>query len=127
DAGDALRGVPVRRVVLRTDLQVELGAGAGRLRGDRVGVHVQPLGAVDGDVQVLTARGEDLLVDQRVARVGGDRVGGDVLGGEGRQRADHDDVRPDLPGARLGLVEALPQFALEVRGGRAGQRRRAHV
>ena len=127
DAGDALRGVPVGRVVLRADLQVELGAGAGRLRRDRVGVHVQPLGAVDGDVQVLAARGEDLLVDQRVARVGGDRLGGDVLGVEGRQRADHDDVRPDRPGALLGLVEAVPQLRLELRGGRAGQRRRAHV
>ena len=60
----------VAGVVLRADLQVELDAGAGRLRRDRVGVHVQPFRAVDGDVQVLAARGEDLLVDQRVARVG---------------------------------------------------------
>jgi hypothetical protein len=117
----------VGRVVLRADLEVELGAGARRLRGDGVGVHVQPLEAVDGDVQVLPARGEDLLVDQRVAGVGGDRPGGDVLGEEGRQRADHDDVRADPAGAGLGLVEALPQLGLEVRGGRAGEGRRAHV
>ena len=50
-----------------------------------------------------------------------------MLGVEGRQRADHHDVRPDRPGALLGLVEAGPQLRLELGGGRAGQRGRPHV
>ncbi len=50
-------------------LDVELGAGAGRLGHDRVGGGRQPLDAVDVDRDVLAAGGEDLLAEQPVARV----------------------------------------------------------
>src|SRR3712207_7858840 len=44
-------------------------ARAGGLRGDRVRERGQPLHAPDRDLQVLSARGEDLLIEQLVARV----------------------------------------------------------
>src|SRR6185437_10007857 len=87
-AGDALRRVPVVGVVLRADLQVELDAGAGRLRGDGVGVGGQPLRAVDRDVQVLAPGGEDLRVQQGVPGVVAERGPGQVLRAQGRQDAD---------------------------------------
>ena len=108
-AGDALRGVPVRGVLLRADLQVELHARARRLGRDRVGRGREPLDAVDRDGDVLAAGLEDLLVDQRVARVGAQRLVGEVFGPERRQDADHHDVRADRLRALLGVVQAGAQ------------------
>ena len=104
----------VARVVLRADLQVELDAGARGLGRDRVGVRRQPLRPVDDDVQVLAAGGEDLLVEQPVARVGAERLAGEVLRRQRRQHADHDDVRADRVGVLLGVVEARAQLVLEL-------------
>ena len=75
DAGDRLRGVPVRRELVRATLHVQLGAGAGRLRQDRVGGGASRSGPRDVDVDVLAAGGQDLLADQPVARVGAQRLG----------------------------------------------------
>src|SRR5205814_4044979 len=66
-AGDGLRGVPVAREVLGLDLLVQLDARARGLGRDGVGVGRQPLDARDVDLEVLAARSEDLLVEQRVA------------------------------------------------------------
>ena len=74
DAGDRLGGVPVRAERRGIDLQVQLDARARRLGRDRVGEGGEPLDAGDRDVEVLAAGGEDLLVEQLVARVGAERL-----------------------------------------------------
>ena len=73
-ARDRLGGVPVGRELHRADLQMQLRAGAGAFRGDRVACGVQTFDTVDRDVQVLAAGGEDLVVEQRVPRVGRQRL-----------------------------------------------------
>src|SRR6185312_12045638 len=93
---------------------MELHARAGGLRRNRVRMGGQPFRAVDVDVQVLTARGKNLLVDQPVARVRAQRLAGEVVGCQGRQHPDHDDVRADRAGLLLGGVEACPQLGLEL-------------
>jgi hypothetical protein len=87
------------------DELVELDAGAGGLRRDRVGVGAQPLRPGDGDVQVLTPCREDLLVEQRVARVRAQRPRVQVLVAEGRQDAHDHHVRADLVRLVLRRVE----------------------
>src|SRR6476620_9928235 len=93
---------------------MELHARAGGLRRNRVRMGGQPFRAVDVDVQVLTARGKDLLVDQPVARVRAQRLAGEVVGCQGWQHPDHDDVCADRAGLLLGGVEACPQLGLEL-------------
>ena len=63
-------------------------------------------------VDVLAARLEDLLVDQRVARVRAQRLVREVLGAQRRQDADHDDVRAPAAERVLGVVEAGAQVAV---------------
>ena len=126
-ACDDLGGVPVVGELLRTHLQVELGARARRLRRDRVGGDREPVDAVDADVEILTAGREDLLVEQRVPGVGRQRVGGHVLPAQRRQDADHHHVRADRPRVRLGVVEAGPQATFEVGVLLAGEPARRHV
>ena len=113
DAGDRLGRVPVAGEVVRADLQVHLGGGAGRLRHDRVGDHLQPLDPVDDDLQVLTAGGEDLLVQQRVARVLAHAVQRHVLGPQRRQDADHGQLGADRLGPVVGGVQRLADRLLE--------------
>ncbi len=127
DTGDALGGVPVVGVGLRTDLQVELNAGARRLRRDCVGVRRQPFGTVDRDVQILPTGGEDLLVEEGVPGVGTDRLGAEMLPREGRQDPDHGDVRAGLPRLLLRVVKTRPQICLEVRLRVTGQPARLDV
>ena len=126
-ARDGLGRVPVAAERLRTHLKVQLDAGAGRLRGDRVDVGEQPLGALDPDPHFLAAGGEDLLVQQPVARVRGHRLPADVALAQRGQDADHHQVRPGLAGPALGVAEAAPHAALELGEGVAGQRARRHV
>jgi hypothetical protein len=57
--------VPCERLGL--DVLMKLHARACSLRRDRVCVSCQPLDTGDRDVEVLAARGEDLLVQQRIA------------------------------------------------------------
>jgi hypothetical protein len=64
DARDRLGGVPVGREVLRADLHVELGAGAGRLGDDRVRGGPEAVDAGDVDGQVLATGGEDRVAEQ---------------------------------------------------------------
>ena len=94
-AGQGLGRVPVGGEVLRRHLGVQLGAGAGGLGRDRVGLHAQPVHPGDLDHHVLATGGEDLVVDQRVARVGRERLLGEVLALQGRQDADHHQVHAD--------------------------------
>lgn len=89
---------------------MELGAGAGGLRGDRVRVGAQPVDAVQLDVQVLTARREHLVVEQPVPGVLRQRGGSDVLLPQGGQNADHDQSGADRAGALLGVVERGPDL-----------------
>ena len=115
DAGDRLGGVPVLGELLGVDQLVQLHAGARRLGRDRVGVCGEPLDAVDRDLQVLAAGGEDLLVEQRVARVRAERAGVQVLLAERRQDADDHHVRADRARLVLGLVQAAADPLLERR------------
>ncbi len=110
--GDRLRRVPVRREVLRVDLEVELRAGAGGLRGDGVRVGAQPVDAGHLDVQVLAARREDLVVEQPVARVLRQGALPDVLVAQGGEDARHDQVRADGTGALLRVVQGGADLGL---------------
>ena len=103
DRGDGLRGVPVTGERLRRDLQVELHAGAGRLRRDGVGGGLQPFGAADVQLEIFATGADHLLVQHSVARVGGEVLQDGMLVGQGRQDADQYD-----PGVGLGrtLVSA---------------------
>ena len=69
---------------LGLDLLVELDARARGLGRDRVGVGREALDAGDRDLEVLAARGEDLLVQQRVPRVRAERLGAQMLGADRR-------------------------------------------
>ena len=113
NAGDGLGGVPVRREVVRADLEMDLGGRTGRLRHDRVGDHVQPFDPVDADLQVLAAGGEDLLVEQRVAGVLADAGQRHVLGPQRRQDADHRQLAADLRRALLRVVQGAAYRLLE--------------
>ena len=128
DGGQALRGVPGRGELIRADLQVELHARARRLRCDRVGVRLQRLlRPADVDVQVLAARQEQLLVEQRVARVGADRLGGHVLGAQRRQDADHHHAGALLVGPGVAVVELLAHLLLVLAGAVAHEALRRDV
>jgi hypothetical protein len=93
---------------------VELRARAGRFGQDRRAVGVEPLGPVDDEVQVLPPGGEDLLVHQRVARVGRQRVEPGVLRRQRRQDPNHDHVRADSAGLGLGRVQTAAHLLLEL-------------
>ena len=93
---------------------VQLHARARRLRRDRVGRRREPLDAGDGELQILPARGEDLLVQDRVAGVGGERPGVQVLGAQRRQDAHQHHVRTDRVRLVLGGVEARADGRLEL-------------
>ena len=94
---------------------MELDAGARRLGRDRVGERQQTLDARDRDLEILAARREDLLVEQRVARVRAEHVGPEMFGRDRRQDPDDHHVRADRARALLGVVEARPRVALELR------------
>ncbi len=112
--GDGLRCVPVRREPLGRRLHVELRARARRLGKDRVRGRAQQVGAAaDVDADVLATRVQHLVAQQPVARVAADRVDRQVGVGQGRQDADHHQVRADGRRAALGLVEAPPEPLLE--------------
>ena len=127
DAADRLRGVPVRREVVRAHLGVQLGARAGGLRHDRLRGRPEPLGAVDVDDEVLTPRGQDLVAEQLVARVRADVRRAQVTVLEGRQDADHHHVGVDLAGLALGVVEAAAQVVLEAGDAARAEAARQHV
>ena len=113
-AGDRLGRVPVPGEGLGLDLLVELHAGAGRLGRDRVGVGGEALDPADRDLEILAPRGEDLLVEQRVAGVGAEHLGPKMLGVDRRQDPDDHHVRADRAGPLLGVVETGPRVALEL-------------
>ncbi len=127
DPGDGLRRVPVVGEPLRRHLEVELRAGAGGLRGDRVRVGAQPVDAAHLDAQVLAARREDLVVEQAVARVLRERGLPDVLLAQRGQDAGHDQVGADGRGALLGVVQRGPDLGLPGIGAALGQPARRHV
>ncbi len=126
-AGQRLGRVPVAAERLRADLQVELDAGAGSLRRDRVDVGVQPVHAVDRDVHLLAAGGEHLVIQQLVARVRGDRLLIDVGLPQRRQDADHGQPGAASPGPLVGVIEAGPDLILQLAERGAGQRARRDV
>jgi hypothetical protein len=97
------------------DELVELDARARRLGRDRVRERREPLDAGDDDLEVLAARGEDLLVDELVARVGGECLGVQVLLADRRQDAHDHHVVVALARALVGVVEARPDLLLELR------------
>jgi hypothetical protein len=88
-----LGGVPVGGEGVGVDLLMELDARARRLRRDRVGMCGETLDAGDDDLQVLAASGEDLLVEQRVPRVGAEGLSVQVLGADRGQDPDDHHVR----------------------------------
>ena len=113
-AGDRLRRVPVLGERLGLHQLVQLHTRTGRLRGDRVRERGQSLGAGDRDLEVLPARGEDLLVEQLVARILAEAVRGQVLLGDRRQDPDEHHVGADRARVLLGAVEARPHLAFEL-------------
>ena len=122
DAGDRLGGVPVRGELLGLDLQVQLRARARGLGHDRVGVGRQPLDAADVDRDVLAAGGEDLLVEQPVARVGAEGVCG--AGGRASSVGRMPIITMCAPTVReplLGVVEAARASLLELGEHAAGE------
>ena len=126
-AGDRLRRVPVGGERVGLDLEVQLDARARRLRRDRVGVGRQALDAADVDLEVLAARGEDLLVEQLVARVGAEGVGVEVRPVDGREDPDHHHVRADRARALLGMVQAAAHGLLELAEDPVGELARRDV
>ena len=126
-AGDALGGVPVAGERGRVDELVQLHARARGLGRDRVGVGGEPLDAVDRQVQVLPAGREDLLVEQRVARVGAERAGVQVVLGQRRQDPDHQQPRVRPLSGLLGVVEVGPDGLLEAGEHAALERARRDV
>ena len=87
------------------DLEVQLHGGAGRLGGDRLRGADEPLHPVDVEVEVLTARRDDLVVEQRVAVDVGKVRRHQVVPVERRQNADHHDSRVDFPAFPVGICE----------------------
>ena len=69
---------------------------------------------VDRDLQVLPAGGEDLLVEQLVARVRAEAVGVQVVLGDCRQNAHEHHVGARAVGLVLGGVEAVAHLLLEL-------------
>ena len=127
DGGGRLGGVPVAREALRADLQVQLQARAGGLGGDAVGVGEQPLRAVDGDPHVLTARGEDLVVERTVPVAGRQRAQVHVTLLQRRQDADHYQPGPGAAGLLVPGVEVVPDLLLKLGERVAGQLPGRHV
>ena len=68
----------------------------------------------DRDLEILAPRGEDLLVEQRVAGVGAEHLGPQMLGVDRRQDPDDHHVRADRAGPLLRVVETGPRVALEL-------------
>ena len=76
---------------------------------------------------VLTARGEDRVVERLVAHRLAHPAAGQMLGHQGRQDADHHDVGAVGVGLGLGGVQAGAHLGLEFQRGAAGQRTRRHI
>lgn len=112
DTGDGLGRVPVVGELLRGDLEVELGAGAGGLGRDRVRVGPQAVDAVHLDMQVLAPGGEHLVVEQSVARVLRQGRLAHVRLAQCGQGADHDQMGADRRGAVLGVVQGGADLGL---------------
>ncbi len=68
------------------------------------------LHALDVEPEVLSARGDDLVVEERVAVDLGEVGGDQVVPVEGGQDADHDDARVHLAGLAVGVGERGAQF-----------------
>ena len=99
-------------------------AASGRIES---AVVTSRFGPGDVDVDVLAARGQDLLADQPVARVGAHVARAQVSVVEGRQDADHHQVGSDLRRLGLGVVEAAAQVGLERRQPALAKLGRRHV
>jgi hypothetical protein len=114
DARDRLRGVPVPRERLGRDVLVQLDTRARGLGRNRVRMRGELLDAGNRDLQVLSARGEDLLVEQLVARIRAERLGAQVLLADRREDPDDHHVRADGACTLLRVVEAGARLALEL-------------
>ncbi len=107
---------------------MQLHTGAGRFGCDIGRLHRQPLRPGDIDVDILTPPGgEDRIVEGLIARRGTHPVLGQVFGHQGRQDADHHDVRTMLGGLALGRVQAGPHLVFQLQGGATGKRTRWDV
>jgi hypothetical protein len=106
---------------------VQLRARARRLGDHRVRRGGQPLRALDGYGDVLAPRGEDLLVQQRVARVARQRLPAQVVPAQGGQDADHHHVRADRARLVLRRVERHAHLVLVVGEAGTGEPARRHV
>jgi hypothetical protein len=113
--------------LLRADLQVQLEAGTGGLAHDRAEHGVEPLGAVDDDPDLLATGGEDLLVEQPVARHRGHRAAGDVELPQRRQDTDHRHPAAGRTARLIGAGEHVPHLVLEPGQRVAAQRARRDV
>jgi hypothetical protein len=87
----------------------------------------QLLLALDGDLHVLAAGGEDLLVQHLVALVGRHGVRVHVRLVQRGQDADHDQPGAGAAGLRVTGVEVVPDHLLQVGQGVPGQLARRHV
>jgi hypothetical protein len=94
---------------------VELHAGAGGLRRDRVGRRAQPLDAADVQADVLAAGVDDLLVEREVSLVAGQVGQHEVPRGQRGEDADQHDRGVGLHRAVLGAREAGPDVLLVAR------------
>ena len=125
--GQHLGGVPVVGEVGRRDLQMQLHAGAGRLRRNRFGADAQPFRSGDVDEDVLAAGGEDGVVECLVAHRRTHPTPGEMVGHQRGQDADHHDVRAVGAGLGLGGVETGPDLRLQLQRRAAGQWPRRHI
>ena len=101
---------------------MQLHAGAGRFRRDRLRLQAQPFRAGDVDQDVLATGGEDRVVERLIARRLAHPAARKVFGHQRRQDADHHDVRAVGVGLCLRGVEAGPHLGLQFERGAAGQR-----
>jgi hypothetical protein len=117
----------VRGERLRRHLQVELDAGARRLRRDRVVVGPQPFHAPDVEFHVLAAGAQDLLVEQAVARVRREVVEDRVRLGQRRQDPDQDDLGVGLAGPLVRVLQRAADLRQVVTEAAASDQPRRHV
>ena len=119
--GQHLGGVPVARELGGGDLQVQLHAGARRLRRDRLRLQAQSFRACDVDQDVLATGGENRVVERLIAGRLAHPTARKVFGHQRRQDADHHDVRAAGVGLRFRGVEAGPHIGLQLQRCAAGQ------
>ena len=97
---------------------MQLHTGAGGFGRDGRGAPIERLGAGDVDRDVLAARAEDRLVEGRIPRRLAHPAVVEVFGHQRGQDADHHDVgaarNGHAVGFSLGLVQAVPDFGLQV-------------